>query len=202
MLGCKNLRDRSVVIFVKYREVSTRMILPNFIGYCRDSVAEGRRKREIEEAYVEEAYVEEAYVRQVLSYFDLILLANQGDSPGQPKRTLRVATAVRYNCYIQGGNMNGSDAPPASTVNKITWSRYVTLDSLISSPLPPCTVGGDQARSDARSEFKILERSPKGRWNCMTVWNIKTAHRRNLVGTVTTIPTVITLSPTLSLINL
>ena len=30
MLGCKNLRDlRSVVIFVKYREVSTRMILPN-----------------------------------------------------------------------------------------------------------------------------------------------------------------------------
>jgi len=28
--------------------------------------------------------------------------------------------------------------------------------------LPPCTVGGNQARSDARSEFKILERSPKG----------------------------------------
>ena len=25
-----------------------------------------------------------------------------------------------------------------------------------------CTVGGDQARSDARSEFEILERSPKG----------------------------------------
>ena len=45
--------------------------------------------------------------------------------------------------------MNRSDAPPASTVNKITWSRYVTLDSLISLPalaggasealmLPPC----------------------------------------------------------------
>ena len=45
--------------------------------------------------------------------------------------------------------MNGSDAHPASTVNKITWPRYVTLDSLISSPilagwasdpfmLPPC----------------------------------------------------------------
>jgi hypothetical protein len=29
---------------------------------------------------------------------------------------------------LQGGNMNGSDAPPASMVNKITWSRYVTLD--------------------------------------------------------------------------
>ena len=47
--------------------------------------------------------------------------------------------------------MNGSDAHPASTVNKITWPRYVTLDSLISSPilagwasdpfmLPPCRV--------------------------------------------------------------
>ena len=85
MLGCKNLRDRSVVIFVKYREVSTRTILPNFIGHCKDSVAEGRQKREIEEAYVKEAYV-----RQVLSCFDVILLANQGDSPGQLKRSLRV----------------------------------------------------------------------------------------------------------------
>ena len=25
-----------------------------------------------------------------------------------------------------------------------------------------CTAGGNQARSDARSEFEILERSPKG----------------------------------------
>src|ERR1700723_3664542 len=50
--------------------------------------------------------------------------------------------------HIQGGNMNGSDAPPASIVNKITWSRYVTLDSLIfysvlagseALMLPPCT---------------------------------------------------------------
>ena len=50
---------------------------------------------------------------------------------------------------LQGGNMNGSDAHPASMVNKIIWSCYVTLDSLISSPvlagwasdpfmLPPC----------------------------------------------------------------
>ena len=28
----------SVVIFVKYRGVSTRTMLPNFIGNCRDSV--------------------------------------------------------------------------------------------------------------------------------------------------------------------
>ena len=54
---------------------------------------------------------------------------------------------------IQGGNITGSHAPPASTVNKITWSRYVILDSLISSPalvegaskalmLPPCICVG------------------------------------------------------------
>ena len=52
--------------------------------------------KKIEKAYVEKAYVEEACVRQVL-----ILLANQGDSPGQPKKSLRAATAVRYNYYVQ-----------------------------------------------------------------------------------------------------
>ena len=31
--------------------------------------------------------------------------------------------------------MNGSDAHPASMVNKITWPRHVTLDSLISLPI-------------------------------------------------------------------
>src|ERR1700722_8027281 len=36
---------------------------------------------------------------------------------------------------LQGGNINGSDAPLASRVNKITWSRYVTLDSLVSRPV-------------------------------------------------------------------
>ena len=33
----------------------------------------------------------------------------------------------------------------------------------------------------------------------MPIWNIKTVHRRNLLGTVITIPTVITLLPTLGL---
>ena len=28
--------------------------------------------------------------------------------------------------------------------------------------LPPCTAGGNQAKSDARTEFKILEPSLKG----------------------------------------
>ena|ERR1700722_12689229 len=41
------------------------------------------------------AAIIEAYV------FNLILLANQGDSPWQPKRSLRVATAFCYNYYVQ-----------------------------------------------------------------------------------------------------
>jgi hypothetical protein len=49
-------------------------------------------------------------------------------------------TLCKYECLayakrVQGGNINGSDAHPASTVNKITWPCYVTLDSLISSPI-------------------------------------------------------------------
>ena len=35
---------------------------------------------------------------------------------------------------LQGGNERVR-RPPASTVNKIIWSRYVTLDSLISLPV-------------------------------------------------------------------
>ena len=89
------------MIFVKYREVFTRMILPNFIGNCRDSVVFVFWRRHRQKGGNEEAYVEEAYIRQVLSCFDLILLANQGNSPGQPKRSLRVATAIRYNYYVR-----------------------------------------------------------------------------------------------------
>jgi len=33
---------RSVVIFVRYREVSTRTILPNFIGHCRETALYSR----------------------------------------------------------------------------------------------------------------------------------------------------------------
>ena len=72
-------------------------ILPNFTGNCRDSVVFALAEVQAKER----AYVEKAYVRQVLSCFDLILLANQNNSPGQPKVSLRGATAVRYNYYVQ-----------------------------------------------------------------------------------------------------
>ena len=58
---------------------------------------------------------------------NLILLANQGDSPGQPKKVF----ACSHNRSLQ----------------------------LL------CTVGGSQARLDARTEFKISQRSPAGRAN-------------------------------------
>ena len=49
---------RSIMIFVKYREVSTHITLPNFIGNYRDSIVfafgRGIGKREKEEVYVKE----------------------------------------------------------------------------------------------------------------------------------------------------
>ena len=42
---------------------------------------------------------EKAYIRQVLNCFNSIPLVNQDNSPGQPKRSLRAVTAVRYNYY-------------------------------------------------------------------------------------------------------
>ena len=72
----------SVVIFVKYREVSTRTTLPNFIGNWRDSIvfafwqSIGKREKE-------EAYVKEAHVRQVLSCFNSTPLENYSGWPGE-----------------------------------------------------------------------------------------------------------------------
>ena len=79
---------RSVVIFiniirlppVRYCQISSAVVETAFWRPQR------RRSQEREE---------EAYA------FNLIILANQGDSPGQPERSLRAATAVRYNYYVQ-----------------------------------------------------------------------------------------------------
>ena len=66
----------SVVIFVKYREVPTRTILPNFIGHYRDSVGDsvgfvfGRRRGQ------------KRGKRKRMSFDSL---ANQDNSPGQPE---------------------------------------------------------------------------------------------------------------------
>ena len=89
-----------VVIFVKYREVPTHTTLSNFIGNCGDSVVFMflRRRRQKRERGT---YVEEAHVRQVLSCFSATPPVNQNNSPGQPKESLRVATAIRYNYYVQ-----------------------------------------------------------------------------------------------------
>ena len=58
MLGCKNLKLFAigllyrVVIFVKYREVSTCTILPNFIGNWRDSISRSIGKKERKRKYI------------------------------------------------------------------------------------------------------------------------------------------------------
>ena len=80
------------MIFIKYREVSTHTIFPNFIDLSAETVLSSRfggHKGGV--AKGGEGGEEEAYV------FNLIPLANQGESPGQPKRSLRVATTVRFN---------------------------------------------------------------------------------------------------------
>ena len=96
---------RSIVIFVKYREVPTRTILPNFIGNCRDGVVSAfwqRHGQERERGSVCRGSVCRGSVRQASSEcFDLIIRANQNNSPGQPKEPLCVSTAVRYNYYVQ-----------------------------------------------------------------------------------------------------
>ena len=124
MLGCRNLRDlRSIVIFVKYREVFTRTVLPNFVGNCRDSVVfafwRPQRRRWLRGR--------RGNVRLQLS------------SPGQPRRF------------------------SMATRKALARSHSRSLQLL-------CTVGGSQARLDARTEFEILERSPKGGWSCTSLY--------------------------------
>jgi hypothetical protein len=99
---------------VRYCQISS--VIAETALYSR--FGRGMGKGEKEEAYVKEKYVDEAYVKQVLN---LILPANQNNSPGQPKRPLPCS----HSCSLQ--------------------LLY--------------TVGGNQARSDARSEFKNLEPS-------------------------------------------
>ena len=92
-------------LLLQCREVSTPTILPNFICNCRDSVVfafgggiERKRKR-MSRNYTSGKF----WVTSIRLPWPTrtVPLANQGGSPGQPKKPLFVATAVRYNCYVQ-----------------------------------------------------------------------------------------------------
>ena len=96
MLGCKNFALAGLAIGPQRRDLC--QISWGFHPYdiakfhrplCRDSVVFAfwwaRSQGKEEEAYV----------------FNLTLLANQGDSPRQRKRSLLAATCVRYNYYVQ-----------------------------------------------------------------------------------------------------
>ena len=87
MLCCENLASdrleasdgysrlallRSVVIFIKYCEVSTHTILPNFV----DLSAETALYSHFGGGVGKKGKKEEAYVRQVLNWFNSILVAN------------------------------------------------------------------------------------------------------------------------------
>ena len=66
---------RSVMIFVKYREVSTRTILPNFISNCGDSGGIGTRERKRKRVSR----------KLTSSKFWVAPLANLDNSPNQPE---------------------------------------------------------------------------------------------------------------------
>jgi len=91
---------RSVAIFVKYRKVSTRTILPNFISNCRDSVVFAFWWPDIVKG----------------ERTSSILLANQGDSPGQPRRFPR-------------GNQKGPcvQAHAFTTITVYSWWQFSEL---------------------------------------------------------------------------
>jgi hypothetical protein len=58
--------------------------------------------------------------------------------------------------YRIGGNLTVFDKDHDTAIAKVLAAKHTASLQLL------CTVGGNQARSDALSEFKILERLPKG----------------------------------------
>ena len=82
---------RSVVIFVEYREASTCTISPNFIRNWRNSFVFAFWRPQRGGAVKGEGRARASSVGSP---------ANQGDSPGQPKRSLRAGTCVRYNYHV------------------------------------------------------------------------------------------------------
>ena len=58
--------------------------------------------------------------------------------------------------YRTGGNLTIFDKDHNTAIAKVLAAKHTASLQLL------CTVGGNQARSDARSEFEILERSLKG----------------------------------------
>jgi hypothetical protein len=101
--SCSRSVFHSVVIFVKYRKVPTRTILPIFIDHCRDSVVfafwqrrgQRQRKRKRTSGKFWIASIRFPWPTRTIPQ------ANQNNFPGQLKRSLRAATGVRYSYYVQ-----------------------------------------------------------------------------------------------------
>ena len=71
--------------------------------------------------------------------------------------TLSLAIADEIWQYRMGGNLTVFDKDyDAAEIAKVLTAKHTASLQLL------CTVGGNQARLDARTKFKILERSLKG----------------------------------------
>ena len=76
-----------------------------------------------------------------------------------PKREYNAVSAIADEIwqYRTGGNLTISDkGHDTAEIAKVLAAKHTASLQLL------CTVGGNQARLDARTEFKILEPSPKG----------------------------------------
>ena len=73
--------------------------------------------------------------------------------------TLPLAIADEIWQYRTGGNLTIFDKDhDTAEIAKVLAAKHTASLQLL------CTVGGNQARLDARTEFEILERSLKGGW--------------------------------------
>jgi len=102
MLGCKNLRDRRDLC-----QISWGFHLCDITKFHRQ-LQRQRCIRVLAEAWAKDRKRKRILRKRALRkrtsgklWVALILLANQNNSLGQPKESLRVATAIRYNYYIQ-----------------------------------------------------------------------------------------------------
>ena len=78
-----------------------------------------------------------------------------------PKRKYNAVSAIADEIwkYRIGGNLTIFDKDhDTAEIAKVLAAKHTASLQLL------CTVGGNQARLDARTEFKILEPSPKGGW--------------------------------------
>src|SRR6266702_6495241 len=104
--------------------------------------------------------------------------------PYQRKYNVASAIAGEIWQYCTGGNLTIL-TKVTTLLRKADCEQLQVLAAKYTASLQLlCAIGGNQARSDARSEFKILERSPKGGWKLVVHIAIPTPDQSRLITSV------------------